>query len=149
MKARTTQVGPNSNRGSSVRDLRRVEEHLVHAIAFLTAEACDPKASAVGDARALARALEVASADAPAAREVLVDLVVGSDRDRTFGRDPGTPCGRAQQAASPEAAESADTYRGDDREREEQARHDASRSRVGMLHVPERTVTTRVPGRCP
>src|SRR5215467_13269838 len=134
---------------ASLRHLGRIEEDLVHAVTFLTAEPCDAKASAVRDACSLSRALEVAPADAPAAREVLVDLVVGADRDRALGRDPGTQRGRTQQAPPAELPESHRTHRGDDREREQQAGHDASRRSVGMLHVPERTVTTRVPGLCP
>src|SRR5437867_8964032 len=127
MKGRAKQAGLNGMVGASVRHLRRIEEDLVHPVAFLTAEACDAKASAVGDARSLPRALEVAPADAPAAREMIVDLVVGPDRDRPLGRDPGTLGVRPPQATPAETAHPGGEDRGDDREREAQARPDASR----------------------
>src|SRR5207249_4537674 len=135
--------------GASVRHLRRIEEGLVYPVTFLTAEPRDAKAPAVGHARSLARPLEVAPADAPAAREVIVDLGVGLDRDCPLGRDAGPLGGGASQAAAAEASHPGGKDRGEDREREEKTGHDSSRSSVGMLHVPERTVTTRVPGLCP
>ncbi len=80
-----------------------VEKYLFDGLALLAREARHPEAPPTCLARAFARALEIAAADAPPARQVLVQVAVRTDVDRTLGRRAGTAGGGTAEARAAQA----------------------------------------------
>jgi hypothetical protein len=68
-----------------VEEIGGVEEHLLDALAVLTAEPCHPESLASQLARALSTTLEVAAARAATMPQMVVHLTEGGHRDGEDG----------------------------------------------------------------